>query len=86
MMFGWLMMLVVVGLPVLLAVGLLVGAFGFLKNQSIGAKYTQNQPTVNQPDININQSSQEIRRYCSHCGAGLQSDWTHCPQCGSPIP
>ena len=24
-------------------------------------------------------------RFCSHCGAGLQDDWTHCPQCGAPI-
>jgi len=21
---------------------------------------------------------------CSHCGAGLQPEWTHCPQCGAP--
>ena len=21
---------------------------------------------------------------CSHCGAGLQTGWTHCPQCGAP--
>jgi len=24
-------------------------------------------------------------RYCAHCGAGLQADWTHCPQCGAPV-
>ena len=22
---------------------------------------------------------------CSHCGAGLRSDWIHCPNCGAPV-
>jgi len=25
------------------------------------------------------------KRFCSHCGAGLQAEWTHCPQCGAFI-
>jgi len=24
-------------------------------------------------------------RACSHCGATLQTGWSHCPQCGTPI-
>lgn len=24
-------------------------------------------------------------RPCSHCGAALQSDWSHCPQCGAKV-
>jgi hypothetical protein len=22
---------------------------------------------------------------CSHCGAKLQPEWLHCPQCGAPV-
>jgi hypothetical protein len=21
---------------------------------------------------------------CTHCGASLQAEWAHCPQCGAP--
>jgi hypothetical protein len=24
------------------------------------------------------------RSACSHCGASLQAEWRHCPQCGAP--
>lgn len=27
---------------------------------------------------------QTLARACSHCGAGIQTGWTHCPHCGSP--
>jgi len=23
-------------------------------------------------------------RICTHCGASLQAEWVHCPQCGAP--
>jgi len=26
-----------------------------------------------------------FQRACSHCGAALQTGWTHCPQCGAPV-
>jgi hypothetical protein len=24
-------------------------------------------------------------RTCSHCGQSMQTDWTHCPQCGASV-
>ena len=24
-------------------------------------------------------------RACAHCGAGLQTGWSHCAQCGAPL-
>lgn len=40
----------------------------------------------NQNFPNSNQATNPgTERFCSHCGAGLQENWTHCPQCGAPI-
>lgn len=82
---GLLMMLLVIGLPVLVIVLLLGGAAGFLQNRAHNAPDNQNAPSVYQPSVNSNQPAIIAARYCSHCGAGLKSDWTHCPQCGAQI-
>ncbi len=83
--FGWLMMLLVVGLPILLIVLLVGGAAGLFHYRSQNQPVTQIQTPVNPPAGITTASSAPAARYCSHCGAGLQSDWTHCPQCGAPI-
>jgi len=83
--FGWLMMLLVVGLPTLLVVLLLGGTFEFFQNRVHSTAIPQNQASVYQPQASSNPASPAPSRYCSHCGSGLQADWTHCPQCGSPI-
>lgn len=82
--FGWLMMLLVIGLPILLVVLLLVGAAGLFQNRAHSLPVTPYQAPVTQSTVNTNQLS-SYSRYCAHCGAGLQSDWTHCPQCGAPV-
>jgi ABC-type uncharacterized transport system YnjBCD permease subunit len=83
--FGWLMMFVVIGLPILLIVLLLAAAAGFLPNLRRSGSVMQNHSSVYQPVVNSSLSATTATRYCSHCGAGLQSEWTHCPQCGAPI-
>ena len=83
--FGLLMMLLVIGVPVLLLVLLLGGAAGFLQNRDHSASINQNQSPDYQPMVIPKTLASAAARYCSHCGAGLQSDWTHCPQCGAPF-
>lgn len=54
-----------------------------LLNQSNG---NGNLFNTNQNFPNSNQTTNsDAERFCSHCGAGLRDDWTHCPQCGAPI-
>ena len=83
--FGLLMMLLVISLPILVLVVLLGGAAGFLQNRAPSQSVNQNQSPVYLPVVNPGPSIPAADRFCSHCGAGLQSDWTHCPQCGAPI-
>jgi hypothetical protein len=82
---GWLMMLLVVGLPVLLVILLLWGTAGFLQDRSQSRSTPLIQSPIYRSTTYPNPSALKADRYCSHCGAGLQSDWTHCPQCGAPI-
>ena len=73
--FGMLMMLFVLGLPILLIAAVLIwvlGLEGWRRRQIFSS------PT---PASLVRQDA----RYCSHCGQGLQADWTHCPKCGAPI-
>ena len=83
--FGLLMMFVVVGLPILLVVILVVAALGYLPNMTRSGAAFQNQSPVYQPAVGYIPPATPAARYCSHCGTGMQSDWTHCPQCGAPI-
>jgi hypothetical protein len=85
MMFGWLMMLVVIGLPIFLVVLLVIAVTGFLPNLAHSVSPFQNQSPAYQPAMNSRLLVATATRYCSHCGSGLQSEWTHCPQCGAPI-
>jgi len=75
--FGLLFMLLLIGLPVLLIVAIAAGVWGLT-----GRRATP----VSSPPANSGPSGQaaSFTRYCSHCGQGLQTDWTHCPQCGAP--
>jgi hypothetical protein len=83
--FGLLMMLLLIGLPILLVVLVLGGTAGFLQNRDHSSTAVQNQSPVYHSAVNSNPLASPAARYCSHCGAGLQTDWTHCPQCGAPI-
>ncbi len=74
---GLLTMLIVIGLPVLLAIGVAAGLWGRWGNRA-GPMFTPPAPRAFT-------SAASPARYCSHCGQGLQAAWTRCPQCGAPI-
>jgi hypothetical protein len=83
---GLLVMLLLIGIPILLVIVLLGGTTGLLRNQNHPVTVWQNPlPVLNNPVIQPGQPATPSARYCSHCGAGMQADWTHCPQCGAPI-
>ena len=71
MVFGMLGMVLMVGLPIVLIV-VLVWA---LTQKGSSVWQTPGTPIV----------APISGRFCSHCGAALQTGWTHCPQCGAPI-
>ena len=72
---GLLMMLVFLGLPILLVVAVVAVLMGLLGRRG-GPVFLP--PTPAAPTTSP-------ARYCSHCGQGLQADWTHCPKCGAPV-
>ena len=83
---GLLILLLVIGIPILLVIALLGGAAGFLQKQNHPADVVQKQLyATSSPVVQPGQAVVTPARYCAHCGAGLQADWTHCPQCGAPI-
>lgn len=83
--FGWLMMLLVIVVPILLIVLIIGGAVVLLQNRGLGSTSSSNPSPVVQPEVRSSAITPPPARYCSHCVAGLQSDWTHCPQCGAPV-
>ena len=78
MMFGFLFLILFV---VILVVGVIAGLAWLNKNNQQGNPFSVNQPSEKREQI----PSPDAKHFCSHCGAGLQGDWTHCPQCGAPI-
>jgi hypothetical protein len=83
--FGWLIMVLMIGLPIMGVILILMAAAGFFQNRSLNVSPIIEQPQV---DRKMNSSSSDATtaaRYCAHCGAGLQTNWMHCPQCGAPI-
>jgi hypothetical protein len=84
-MFGMTLMVMVIVLPILVAGLLLGGAVVFNQNQAHTQPTKITQIPIYRPTVNTSTSAGASARFCSHCGAGLQADWTHCPQCGAPI-
>jgi len=83
---GLLFMLMVVIIPILLIFVLLGGAFGLWQKQYQSADVIQRPVySTSNPVVQSNQMGVAYTHYCQHCSAGLQADWTHCPQCGAPI-
>ena len=78
MMFGFLFLILFV---VILVVGVIAGLAWLNKNNQQGNPFSVNQPSEKREQI----SELDAKRFCSHCGAGLQEGWTHCPQCGAPV-
>ena len=76
--FGFLFMLLLVAIPLVGIVALVV----WLNNANQqGNKLNTNPLSKKREQV----ESPEMKRFCSHCGAGLQDSWTHCPQCGAGI-
>jgi hypothetical protein len=76
--FGFLSMLLVIALPIVGIVALII----WLSN----ANRQGNLFGLNSPSERREQTpSSGSKRFCSHCGAGLQADWTHCSQCGTSV-
>jgi hypothetical protein len=82
---GWLAMVLMIGLPILGVVLLLLAAAGFFQNRSLNVVPIKNQEPLNRTLDNTSIGAPVTGRYCAHCGAGLQADWTHCPQCGAAV-
>ncbi len=83
---GLLMLLAVIGIPVLLVVALAGGTAGFLNRRSQPPVFYKQPVNMNaNPVVQPDQSTGGSSRSCSHCGAALQADWSHCPQCGAPV-
>jgi hypothetical protein len=83
---GWLFMLLVIGLPVVILVMALAGRGDLLRQIWTPRAPVQPDPSMATPmQTNPTPTSYPSTRYCSHCGAGLQAEWSHCPQCGAPI-
>jgi len=86
MVIGLLFLLLVIAIPIFLVIALVGGTAGFLQKQNRASDIVQRPVYVtSSPIVQSNQTGVPSTRYCSHCGAGLQADWTHCPQCGAPI-
>jgi hypothetical protein len=76
--FGFLFMLLLIALPIVGIVALVI----WLNNTNLqGNPSSPNPPSEKREQAN----GPEMKRVCSHCGAGLQEAWTHCPQCGAPV-
>ena len=83
---GFLIMLLVIGIPILLLIALLGGAAGSQQKQNHPADVVQKPlSAATTPVVQSDHAVVIPARYCAHCGAGLQADWIHCPQCGAPI-
>lgn len=76
--FGFLIMLVVLGVPILLVAGLIL----LMVKPLIGQK---NAPASGGPAAApVPTALDSGTSVCSHCGAKLLAEWAHCPQCGAP--
>jgi len=76
--FGLLFMLLFILIPL---VGILVLAIVLYNANRQGTPLSLGSSPKNREQAGF----PETKRVCSHCGAGLQDEWTHCPQCGAPI-
>ena len=83
--FGFLFMLAVLAIPILLVVGVVAGMMKQTIQQNQPQPPAVNPPAVVKPAAIPPAPSASAGCACSHCGAGLQPEWTHCPQCGAPI-
>ncbi len=83
---GLLMMLAIIGIPVLIIAAIVGGTGSFLNRLTPApAVYHQSVTTTSNPVIQPDKSVSVTSGLCTHCDAGLQPGWTHCPRCGASI-
>lgn len=80
MIFGIIFMGLVIALPILLIVAIIAGVWGVAGRRGMPS-FSTSSPV--QTGLQV-QPAAQFPRYCSHCGQGLQADWTTCPKCGAP--
>ena len=78
MIFGFLFLLLMVAV---LVVGVIAGIAWLNRTNRQENPLNVKQPSEKRVQI----TGPDAKHFCSHCGAGLQDDWTHCPQCGAPV-
>lgn len=76
--FGFLSMFLVIALPIVGVIALVIW-LGNANRQ--GNLFGMNLPH----EKHEQNSSPGTKHFCSHCGTGLQDNWTHCPKCGAEI-
>ena len=76
--FGFVFMLLVIGVPL---IGIVALVIWLVNTNKLGNLFTTNQSVEKREPA----EGQGEMRACSHCGTSLQNDWTHCPQCGAVL-
>ena len=80
---GWFWMFLMIGLPIFGVIIAAIALAGLFQNRQFDPVKSDNQTRFYQSSDSS--SDNQPARYCVHCGAGLQTGWTHCPQCGTPV-
>ena len=76
--FGFLFMLLVIGVPL---VGIVALVVWLVNTNKLGNPFNTNQSVEKRGQS----EGQGMMRTCSHCGTSLQNAWAHCPQCGAAV-
>ncbi len=93
MMFGfmWIIILLVIIIPIVLLLALLfrpgiLGQYRNQKQQDVNYPKVEEPPKENIPTVLDSPTGPEnLGWQCVSCGGALQPEWTHCPNCGTPI-
>ncbi len=74
--FGFLFMILVIAIPIVVIIALVI----WLSSANRQGNLFNMNPLS---DKREQTEGPGLKRFCSHCGAGLQENWSHCPQCGA---
>ena len=79
MMFGGIFMFGFMAIAMVLVIGLPVALIAVL----VWVLARQGNSPAQVPSLVF--QNRASTRACSHCGAALQTGWSHCSQCGAPV-
>ena len=82
--FGFLIMLFMLAFPILVIAGMVVWMMRPTSQPNSPQPPAVPSQVVIPPMVVPPAPPIGTGRVCSHCGAGLQPEWVHCPQCGAP--